>query len=99
MSDPRLMPCPFCSEKEGKENGPMFLRFKKKGFDREHVTVQCTNCGCEPDNCVETEEEAMDFWNTRRLLADTDQAIVGFNCAKERIIDMIKILHVKKLEK
>ena len=93
-----LLPCPFCPEKEAKDARPMVLSGKKKHFDDIHFTVQCTNCGCEPDFCVETEEEAINHWNTREILPDTDAAITGFNIAKKRIIEMINMLHCKKQE-
>lgn len=93
-----LLPCPFCPENEAKKAKPMILFKKRKGFDNLNFTVQCTNCGCEPDFCVESEDEAVSHWNSRVLLPDTDASIVGFNTAKKRIIELIKILNIKKVK-
>jgi hypothetical protein len=61
----QLLPCPFCGMDE--RNPPFIHSNKKKHFDEKHFTVQCTNCGCEPDYCVTTEAECIKVWNNRKI--------------------------------
>jgi len=82
-----LLPCPFCGVNE--EAPPYMNSHKKKNFYERHYTIACTNCGCEPDYCVETERDAIAVWNKRITLDITNQFLSGFNTAKEEIKNLI----------
>jgi len=89
-----LLPCPFCGPYADAK--PMLLSNKKKHFDKIHHTVQCTNCGCEPDYCVETEWDAVTTWNKRDSLDKNQDFMNGYNHAKEDIKTMIGMLVIKE---
>jgi hypothetical protein len=57
-----LLPCPFCGI--DKRNPPMILSNKKEKDMPIHTTIQCTNCGTEPNHYVANEDDAIKIWNT-----------------------------------
>ena len=89
MKTINLLPCPFCPEHEANEAGVRIANHKKKHFDKIHFTVECTNCGCEPDFCCETEKEAIFKWNERRNLSFKEKDIAYVNSIKERLIAVL----------
>ena len=85
-----LSPCPFCGNDA--EAKPAVSYIKVSYSPDVHFTVQCTNCGCEPDHCLKTPEEAISFWNKRSIMPKSDEALTGFEIAKSKIIALIKLM-------
>jgi len=79
-----LLPCPFCGL--DKKNPPIVLNNKKQKHMPIHTTVQCTNCGCEPNHYMDNEDDSIKIWNTRHSpwisvkdrLPENDIAVLGF---------------------
>ncbi len=84
-----LLDCPFCGE--NKEAPPTMCQKKKKHFNNYHYTVYCLNCGCEPDWCVESEEEAITYWNSRVSTTQYGSYLQGFNECKKKMFELLKI--------
>lgn len=93
MYEKELLPCPFCGKNE--EAPPYVSRQNKKHFGIQY-TVSCSCCGCEPDGCLDTVEEAIAFWNTRKLHDTNLDFINGFNAAKDVFKKLINELSIKK---
>ena len=82
----KLLPCPFCGEVDAK---PMLTWQKMPATTNVEFVISCTNCGCAPVNCSEIPEKAIHFWNKRKEMPRSEEALVGFECARELLKKLV----------
>lgn len=65
MSEIKLLPCPFCGG-EAHIEVHKFYEEKTKDFTMKTYGVICDNCHTSGRQFYESEEEAIEAWNTRK---------------------------------
>lgn len=84
----KILPCPFCGEFNiDKQN---YLAWVEEG---ESLTgwksINCDGCGCNPNFCVRTREEAIRLWNSRVTFSEENEFQAGIEYCKRWLIDLM----------
>lgn len=81
-----ILPCPFCGEfEEEKQNHLVFIT-TGQGW----ISIHCDACGCNPDFCLKTKEEAIAKWNSRVGFSPLNEFRSGIEHYKRYLIDCMK---------
>ena len=81
----KCLPCPFCGEFSEEKQNYLHLTVGRHGYH----AIGCSGCGCEPNFCVSTEEEAIRLWNSRVVFSHEHEFQAGIEWYKRYLLDLL----------
>lgn len=81
-----ILPCPFCGNFSKKKQNHLAKLTDKSGF----VSIHCDGCGCNPNFCVTSFEEAIKKWNSRVDYSEDSQFLAGAEYFRRFVMDYLE---------